>query len=141
MAEVEISQATAEEARRRADRIKVALEGTWQLIQEAYFSRDWSALGYSSWDEYCISEYGNLRLRLPREELQETVVSLRDAGLSLRAIAAATQQSKSQVQRELSGVPDSRGNGTPDIRQVINGDSPSPGSAGLDGRVVRPSRA
>ena len=90
-----------------------------------------SALGYESWDDYCTREFGNLRLRLPREELDVTVHSLRDAGLSVRAIAAATQQSKSQVQRELSGVPDPRENGTPDKPSVNSGN----GQLGIDGKV------
>jgi protein gp37 len=137
--DVEVRQATAEEARQRADRIKLGGEVLWQLVVEAYHGRDWIALGYGSWDEYCIREHGHLRLRLPREDQQEKVHSLRDAGLSLRAIAAATQQSKSQIQRELSTVPDSRENGTVETGRNV----PSRSGMGLDGRtrVHTPTRS
>lgn len=102
-AETGIEQATPETARYLTDRIKVALEGTWQLIAEAYVSRAWAALGYGTWDEYCTREFGTTRLRLPREERQEVVASLRESGLSTRAIAAATGQSHTQVQRDIAG--------------------------------------
>ena len=46
---VAIAAVTAEQARSLTDRIKVAVEGTWHLITEAYTSRAWAALGYSSW--------------------------------------------------------------------------------------------
>lgn len=94
---------TPEDARRLTDRIKVAVEGTWQLIQEAYLTRTWSALGYASWDEYCTREFGTSRLRLPREERQEVVASLRESGLSTRAIASATGLNQSTISRDLSG--------------------------------------
>jgi hypothetical protein len=90
-----------EQARALTDRIKVAVEGTWLLIQEAYTSRAWAALGYSTWDDYCNQEFGTARLRLPREERQEVVASLRESGLSLRAIASATGTSINTVQGDL----------------------------------------
>ncbi len=97
-------------ARRLTDQIKVAVEGAWCLITEAYQSRAWVSLGYSSWDDYCTREFGNARLRLPREDRQEVVTSLREAGLSVRAIAIATGESRSTVSRAVNpGVP----SGTP----------------------------
>lgn len=87
---------SAEYARQLTDRIKVAVEGTWHLITEAYQSRAWSVLGYASWDDYCTREFGTARLKLPREDRISTVQSLRDAGLSLRAIAAATRRLRSE---------------------------------------------
>jgi hypothetical protein len=92
---------TAAEARALTDQIKVAVEGTWQLVQRAYVSRAWEALGYPSWDDYCTREFGTSRLRLPREERPEVVSSLREIGMSQRAIAAATGLSKGTVQNEL----------------------------------------
>jgi len=89
-------------ARTLTDRIKVALEATWQMVIEAYQGRAWVALGYSSWDDYCTREFGTARLRLPREERDETVASLRDAGLSVRAIAAATGLGRGTVARSAS---------------------------------------
>lgn len=96
-----------EQARTLTDRIKVAVEGTWLLIQEAYTSRAWAALGYSNWDTYCSEEFGATRLRLPREERQEVVASLRESGLSIRAIVAATGVSDKTVSRDLREVSES----------------------------------
>src|SRR5690625_5120493 len=87
---IQPNEASPDYARQLTDRIRVAVEGTWQLIVEAYQSRAWAALGYSSWDDYCTREFGTSRLKLPREERTEQVSSLRAAGLSLRAIQSAT---------------------------------------------------
>lgn len=92
---------TPAEARALTDRIKVAVEGTWLLIEQAYLSRAWAALGYTSWDVYCTREFGTARLRLPREERQEVVASLRESGLSIRAIASATGVDKNTVAADL----------------------------------------
>jgi soluble cytochrome b562 len=91
---------TEQEARALTDRIKVAVEGTWLLIQEAYTSRAWAALGYETWDVYCSAEFGTARLRLPREERQEVVASLRESGMSLRAISSATGISPATAMRD-----------------------------------------
>lgn len=96
-------ECTADYARALTDRIKVAVEATWHLIAEAYESRAWAALGYSSWDDYTTREFGTSRLRLPREDRQEVVMSLRDAGLSIRAIAVVTGDSPRTVRREIAG--------------------------------------
>jgi transposase-like protein len=93
-----------EQARTLTDRIKVAVEGTWLLIQEAYTSRAWAALGYSNWDDYCNAEFGAARLRLPREERQEVVASLRESGLSVRAIASATGAAYNTVLKDVTQI-------------------------------------
>ncbi|WP_051844057.1 hypothetical protein [Streptomyces sp. NRRL S-813] len=103
----EIALPTQEEARALTDRIKIAVEGTWQLIREAYTSRTWAVLGYDTWDAYCTAEFGETRLRLPREERQEVVASLRDSGLSVRAIASATGLSRGSVSNSLTEVSNS----------------------------------
>lgn len=100
----EIALPTHEEARTLTDRIKIAVEGTWQLIREAYTSRTWAVLGYDNWDAYCTAEFGETRLKLPREERQEIVASLRDSGLSVRAIASATGVGYGTVTRDLSAT-------------------------------------
>lgn len=102
-----VAECTADEARDLTDRIKFALEGTWQLVVMAFESRAWAALGYRSWDDYCTREFGQARLKLPREEREEVVGSLRDAGLSIRAIVAATGASDQTVQRDLARCSDS----------------------------------
>lgn len=101
----------ADEARRLTDDIKSAVAFAWGLVEKAYFRRAWEPLGYSSWDDYCEHEFGTSHLRLPREERSEVVGSLRDAGLSMRAIAAGTGLSVGTVHRELtagvqSGTPE-----------------------------------
>ncbi|MFV8317180.1 hypothetical protein [Mycobacterium sp. 23] len=94
----------AEDARVLTDRIKVGVEAVWELITRAYTERAWDALGYSSWDDYCTREFGTTRLRLPREERAEVVASLRESGLSIRAIASATNEPVMTVQNELARV-------------------------------------
>lgn len=102
-----VQDITADQARHLTDRIKVAVEGTWQLVVEAYQARAWVALGYSTWDDYCTREFGTSRLRLPRETRREEIGSLREAGLSLRAIETATGVSKKTIIRDLREVVES----------------------------------
>lgn len=96
--EVAISPA---QARELTDRIKVGVEAVWQLVKDAYVSRAWEALGYDSWDDYCTREFGSSRIRLPREERQEVVSSMREIGMSTRAIASATGDSPRTVRRAI----------------------------------------
>lgn len=93
-----------EEAQALTDQIRVAVDHAWSLIIEAYHRRVWVALEYPSWDDYCESEFGGLRLKLPREDRQEVVASMRDAGMSIRAIASATGASKSTVTSDVSQI-------------------------------------
>lgn len=92
----------AAEARAITDRIKTGVEAVWELIKQAYSERAWDALGYHSWDDYCTREFGSSRLRLPREERAEVVSSLREQGLSIRAIASATGIDTKTVQKDLA---------------------------------------
>ena len=87
------------DARELTDRIRVNLDGLWEMVIEAFKRGAHRALGYASWDEYCEIEFGSNRIRLPREERQETVRSMREAGLSNRAIASATGMSEPTVRR------------------------------------------
>lgn len=123
MTSIEISPASAREL---TDRIKVGVDAIWELIKQAYTSRAWSVLGYSSWDDYCTREFGTSRIRLPREERQEVVASMREIGMSTRAIASATGVSKNTItadsQREVSQI------GTP---------APAP-VTGMDGKTYSP---
>lgn len=99
-----VAECTPEEARVLTDRIKVGLEVTWVLVVKAYQHGAFTALGYSSWDDYCTREFGTNRIRLPREERSETITSLRAAGLSTRAIAAVIGIDDRTVRRDLSGA-------------------------------------
>ncbi len=116
---------TADEARALTEKITSALEVAWDLVEKAYNQRVWVALGYTSWDSYCASEFGAARLRVPREEQSDVVASLRQAGLSTRGIAAVTGMSKSSVSRALPGVP----NGAPETQ--------TPPVTGTDGKKYR----
>nr|WP_131721757.1 hypothetical protein [Mycolicibacterium komanii] len=96
-----------DEARALTDRIKADVEVVWDLIVKAYSQGAWSALGYHSWDDYVVREFGTSRLRVPREERAEVVAALRESGMSIRAIAAATGDSVGTVHMALrSGVQD-----------------------------------
>ena len=95
---------TADAARDLTDQIKTGMESVYHLIRAAYRGRAWQALGFGSWDEYVTREFGNLHLRPPLEYRQDVVLSLRDAGMSTRAIASATQLSKDTVRRELNAA-------------------------------------
>lgn len=123
-----------EDARTLTDRIKIAVEGTWDLIRQAYTSRAWAALGHPSWDDYCTREFGTSRLRLPREERSEVVASLRDSGLSIRAIASATGVNRETVRQEIAGdkklspAPDADHQPTPEPRPIV----------GTDGKTYTP---
>lgn len=110
---------TEKGAKDLTDQIRVRLDNVFELIKAAYWGRAWKSLGYGSWDEYVTREFGNLHLRPPREHRQDVVLSLHEAGMSVRSIATATQLGRGSVAREIekSGVP----NGTPAKRQVVQG--------------------
>ncbi|WP_062906411.1 hypothetical protein [Mycobacterium avium] len=95
----------ADQARVLTDQIKSRVDAVWELITQAYTRRAWAALGYESWDVYCIKEFGTARLRIPREERTEIVHSLRQAGLSLRAIESAAGVSRKTVIKDLAPPP------------------------------------
>lgn len=110
MTAVEPAPMTESEAKAVTSKIRNRVAMVWDLVTQAYEGRAWLALGYESWDAYCSGEFKGARLRLPREERAAAVASLRDAGLSVRAIAAATGTGVATVHRDLeAGVP----NGTP----------------------------
>lgn len=142
-AETEISAQLAPQiARDLTDKIRAGFEGVFELIKSAYSGFAWAALGYSSWDEYVQREFGNLYLRPPREEREEIISSMRDAGMSIRSIATATNLAVGTVHKEASksGVH----NRTPDHADLENA-SPSGGLdssriLGQDGRTYPASR-
>jgi hypothetical protein len=101
------SELTTDEARRLTDLIKVSGERLWELIERAYLERAWAALDYDSWDSYVDEEFGTARFRLPREERAEVVTSMREAGLSIRAISAVTGDSYSTTRNVLTSSEDS----------------------------------
>lgn len=127
-----IPQLTSEEARVLTDRIKVGVEAVWELVTQAYQAGAHRALGYSSWDDYCTREFGTSRIRLPREERQEVVASLRESGLSIRAITAATGLSDNTVTKDLRQVSQSA---TPGRDEVTPRFKESMKVTGTDGKT------
>lgn len=119
---------TAEEAREVTDRIRTGMESVYHLIRSAYRGRAWAALGYGSWDEYVTREFGNLHLRPPLEERQQVMVSLREVGMSTRAIATATQVSEATVRRDLASATASN-DAVEDVAAVT----------GVNGKTYKPS--
>ncbi|WP_458686397.1 hypothetical protein [Nocardia tengchongensis] len=115
---------TEEAARELTNTIRARVAQVWELVKQAYAARVWEPLGYGSWDSYCAAEFEGAQLRIPREERSEVVASLREIGMSTRAIAAATglsQRTVANVAREQNCSPDS----------VV----------GLDDKVYRPKPA
>jgi hypothetical protein len=111
-AELVVATMTPDEARLLTDDIKVALSFIWELVRQAWDGHAWEALGYESWSDYCRTEFPD-RPQISREARPELIAAMREAGMSLRAIEAATGLSKSTVGRELSAVP----NGT--LAQIL----------------------
>lgn len=110
---------SAAEAREKVDTVKALVSDAWTEVADLYRGRAWLALGYTSWDALCDAEFEGARIRLPREERQAVVGSLREAGLSIRAIAAATGADKDTVLNDLSGIR------TPDPAPVTGTDGKS----------------
>jgi hypothetical protein len=97
----------ADEARARADRIRSGMRvlAEWQTdVITAYAARDWEALGYETWDAYLDGEYGEHRVRLPREQRREIVAGMSAAGMSSRAIGSAVGSSHITVQNDLQAT-------------------------------------
>lgn len=95
-----LTSATA--ARERADLIRLGMDEIAPLVQQAWEQHDWLALGYSSWNEYVVGEFGG-PLRLGREERKVAVIAMREAGMSTRAIGSALGVSAMTALRD-SGV-------------------------------------
>ncbi|SLJ41121.1 Uncharacterised protein [Mycobacteroides abscessus subsp. abscessus] len=91
-------------ARDLTERIRTTIDRAWDLIAKAYTDRAWAVLGYPSWDVYCEREFGSAWFKLPRETRGEVVQSLRDLGLSTRAIGSAIGVDDRTVRRDLSGA-------------------------------------
>lgn len=141
----ELAGMSPEDARELTDRIKVGVGAVWELVKTAYQGGAHRALGYASWDDYCTREFGTSRIRLPKEERQEVVASLRESGLSTRAIAAATGVNRETVMRDLDEVvgnqpPDSEHTFTPvdidpETGEVLRDEEPEPERVtGIDGK-------
>lgn len=95
---------SVEEARAITARIKANLDADWELVLDAYQRRADIALGYPSFDVYVASEFSGCRIRLPREKRAAVVKSLREHGMSIRAIATVCGVDKNTVACDLGKV-------------------------------------
>lgn len=123
-----------EAARKLTREITDGLENVHALIVRAWEGQAWRALGYPSWDAWIDENFRGLQLRPPREQREEVVQSMRESGMSIRAISSAVDLGRGTVERALSGgagVP----NGTP--RDLADGADSS--VVGLDGKSYSPS--
>ncbi len=76
-----VSMLDEQGARDLTDRIKVHAETLWALLLEAHDRQAWRALGYSSWREYGMAEFGMSQSR---------AYQILDQGRVIREIEAAT---------------------------------------------------
>lgn len=121
----EIVQAsTAEEARARADRIRSGMRvlAEWQQdVIAAYAAQDWDALGYDTWDAYLDGEFGEHRVKLPREQRREIVAGMSAAGMSTRAIGAALGTGNATVYRDLQATVSDETDERPEVVLSLDG--------------------
>lgn len=71
-----------------------------ETVLALWEARAWEMLDFRSWEALCASR-GWTKVSLPAVERRETVGELRQAGMSTRAIAAATGVSDITVRRDL----------------------------------------
>jgi len=135
----EVPALTEVEAREITNDIRRTRGVLWTQIAKAFQGRAWIVLGYPSWDDYCDTEFPDGHVRLPREERSMIVASLADAGMSTRAIAAATGVSHMTVDRDLSAVtnvtPDDPDDEIVDAEVIGDPTPPEPRTVtGVDGK-------
>ncbi|WP_270241202.1 helix-turn-helix domain-containing protein [Rothia kristinae] len=90
-----------EQAQSVTESIRRSLTVAHDLLVLAWQQRAWVPLGYDGWDAYVSAEFSDLALRPPREDQAQTIASMRAAGMSDRAISAATDLSRGTVQNRL----------------------------------------
>ncbi|ALB02532.1 hypothetical protein [Kocuria palustris] len=113
------------DARELTDQIAEGLADVHSLIVQAWEGRVWEALGFETWDAWIDANFRGLQLRPPREQREEVVLSMREAGMSMRAISQATDLSYGTVNRSArSGDP----NGSPERDSNV---------VGLDGKSYK----
>jgi len=124
MSELAPQDLSAEDARDKVELVKALVADAWEEVIALYRGRAWIALGYESWDALCDGEFEGARIRLPREDRREIVGSLREAGLSTRAIGSALGIDHSTVVRDLPAT---------------GADAPVAQVTGLNGKTYAPT--
>jgi hypothetical protein len=100
-------RSTEQAARARAERIRKGLRDYLETVAEfalAFERADWQVLGYPTWQDYLDGEYGADRLRVPEIHRTQAVATLRQVGMSTRAIGSALGISKDTAAREVAAV-------------------------------------
>lgn len=125
MSELEIPvaepvQLTRKQARELTDRIRAGVTNLLPIIKEAFEGRADRAMGYDSWNAYCDAELRGLRVPVSVEERRAAVAELREAGMSIPAIASATGASVGTVHSDLSELK-SRGVQEPETVASLDG--------------------
>lgn len=114
-----VSQFSAEEARELTDELRADYGSLQVKISTAWSGRIWLALGYESWQDYLDEEFRDLSLRPPKELQEQVIAELREAGMSTRGIASATDLSQPTIVRRLSVPGDS--NESPEKNEPVIG--------------------
>ncbi len=114
-----VSQFSAEEARELTDELRADYGSLQVKISTAWSGRIWLALGYESWQDYLDEEFRDVSLRPPKELQEQVIAELREAGMSTRGIASATDLSQPTVVRRLSVPGDS--NESPEKNEPVIG--------------------
>lgn len=83
--------------------IKSFGKGLVSYIIEAHAGRAWIALKYKDWDDLCLAEFGQ-KVRVPKDERLEMVLTMRAAEMSTRAIGAAVGVNEKTVRNDLAGA-------------------------------------
>lgn len=136
------SKFTEAEARELTEELKGDYGSLQVKISTAWQGRIWLALGYESWQDYLDEEFRDVSLRPPKDLEDQVIGELRAAGMSVRGIAAATDISKSTIDRRVAdaGVP----NGTPESTARAGEPEGTPAAPapviGLDGKSYQPQR-
>lgn len=117
------------DARELTDQIAEGLADVHELIVQAWEGQAWRAMGFDSWDAWIDESFRGLQLRPPREQRAEVVQSMREAGMSVRAISQATDLGYGTVQRSV-GAGDPNGSPDEETSNVV----------GLDGKSYTPPK-
>lgn len=124
--------ALTEEIRGAMNSVWDAVQRAGELIVKAFNGDAWSKMGYTTWADYCDTEFGSNRVRLPMTERRFLVQYLREhAHMSTRAIGSALNVDPMTAHRDLGSNVATVANST--VAQTTRG---------LDGKVRRaPAKA